>query len=156
MPTTSRNVGKHTLDLDLRAPNARAHFESLLSTTDIILDGYRPTSLTRLGYGPSQQLNLARSRNKGIIYISESCFGALPPSSTEPADSEIKKWTPRAGWQQIADCIAGVAWTHGTEFMDLDEPIVPPFPMSDYGTGCVGTVAALTGLYGRATEGGSW
>lgn len=40
--------------------------------------------------------------------------------------------------------------------MDLSEPIVPPFPMSDYGTGCAGAIAALTGLYKRATEGGSW
>ena len=40
--------------------------------------------------------------------------------------------------------------------MDLDEPVIPPFPMSDYGTGCAGTIAALSGLYKRATEGGSW
>lgn len=40
--------------------------------------------------------------------------------------------------------------------MGLDEPIVPPFPISDYGTGCIGAIAALTGLYHRAATGGSW
>lgn len=40
--------------------------------------------------------------------------------------------------------------------MGLDEPVVPPFPISDYGTGCIGAIAALTGLYHRATQGGSW
>ncbi|KAG4217284.1 hypothetical protein PC116_g34235, partial [Phytophthora cactorum] len=40
--------------------------------------------------------------------------------------------------------------------MGLSEPVIPPFPMSDYGTGCVGTVAALSGIYRRATQGGSW
>lgn len=40
--------------------------------------------------------------------------------------------------------------------MGLDEPVVPPFPISDYGTGCMGAIAALTGLYNRATTGGSW
>lgn len=40
--------------------------------------------------------------------------------------------------------------------MGLSEPIVPPFPISDYGTGCIGAIAALTGLYHRATKGGSW
>lgn len=40
--------------------------------------------------------------------------------------------------------------------MGLDEPVVPPFPISDYGTGCMGAIAALTGLYHRATKGGSW
>ncbi|TDZ17586.1 hypothetical protein Cob_v009438 [Colletotrichum orbiculare MAFF 240422] len=51
--------------------------------------------------------------------------------------------------------VSGVAWEQG-RFMGLDEPVVPPFPMSDYGTGCLGAVAALTGLYDRATRGGSW
>ncbi len=40
--------------------------------------------------------------------------------------------------------------------MNLHEPVVPPFPISDYGTGCIGAIAALTGLYNRATKGGSW
>ena len=40
--------------------------------------------------------------------------------------------------------------------MGLNEPVVPPFPISDYGTGCMGAIAALTGLYHRTTRGGSW
>ncbi|KAF6237121.1 hypothetical protein HO173_004589 [Letharia columbiana] len=150
------NMGKHATELNLRDPNSRQVFESLLQTADILVDGYRPGSLTRLGYGPSQILQLIQSRNKGIIYISESCFGALPPSSNEAPDSEASQWSQRPGWQQIADCVTGVAWTQGTEFLDLEGPVIPPFPMSDYGTGCAGAIAALTGLYKRATEGGSW
>jgi len=40
--------------------------------------------------------------------------------------------------------------------MGLNEPIVPPFPISDYGTGCMGAIAALSGLYHRTVRGGSW
>lgn len=40
--------------------------------------------------------------------------------------------------------------------MGLNEPVVPPFPISDYGTGCIGAITALIGLYHRATRGGSW
>jgi hypothetical protein len=40
--------------------------------------------------------------------------------------------------------------------MGLNEPMVPPFPISDYGTGCMGAIAALSGLYHRTTKGGSW
>lgn len=40
--------------------------------------------------------------------------------------------------------------------MGLDEPVVPPFPISDYGTGCIGAITALIGLYHRALDGGSW
>lgn len=40
--------------------------------------------------------------------------------------------------------------------MGLNTPAVPPFPISDYGTGCMGAIAALTGLYHRAKTGGSY
>lgn len=40
--------------------------------------------------------------------------------------------------------------------MGLNEPVVPPFPISDYGTGCMGAIAALSGLYHRTSKGGSW
>lgn len=51
--------------------------------------------------------------------------------------------------------MSGVAWAQG-KFMGLNEPVVPPFPISDYGTGCMGAITALAGLYHRATRGGSW
>ena len=110
-PIANSNMSKHTLDLDLCDPASRAHFDSLLSSIDMFLDGYRPGARSRPGYGPAQFTELARSRNKGIIYISESCFGALPPSSTEPADSELRRRSLQPGWQQIANCVTGLAWT---------------------------------------------
>ncbi|QSZ30455.1 hypothetical protein DSL72_000009 [Monilinia vaccinii-corymbosi] len=137
------NTGKHTTDLDLKTATGRATFEALLKSADVILDGYRPGALERLGYGPEQIVKLVHGRGKGIVYVSEDCFGYQG------------EWAGRPGWQQIADCVTGVAWAQG-QFMGLDEPVVPPFPMSDYGTGCMGAIAALTGLYRRAKEGGSW
>lgn len=144
------NTGKHTTSLDLRTPQHRAVFESLLATADVVIDGYRPGALEGLGYGPDQLRELARARGRGVVYIAEDCFGGvgLPPGAGA-------EWASRPGWQQIADCITGVAWEQG-RFMGLNEPVVPPFPMSDYGTGALGCVAALTGLYLRATRGGSW
>lgn len=137
------NTGKHTADIDMKTPNGRAIFEELLKSADVILDGYRPGALERLGYGPEQIVKLIQGRGKGIVYVSEDCFGYQG------------EWAGRPGWQQIADCVTGVAWAQG-QFMGLDEPVVPPFPMSDYGTGCMGAIAALIGLYKRAKEGGSW
>jgi len=143
------NAGKHTTSLHLRDPHDRAVFDSLLASADVIIDGYRPGSLDRLGYGTDKLTALARSRGKGIVYVAEDCFGGTGVAGPEA------EWASRPGWQQIADCVTGVAWEQG-RFMGLDEPVVPPFPMSDYGTGVLGCVAALTGLYRRATEGGSW
>lgn len=137
------NIGKHTTDLNLKEPQDRDTFEELLQSADVILDGYRPGSLNRLGYGPNQLQEIARQRGRGFVYVAENCFGHVGP------------WSSRPGWQQIADCVTGVAWAQGRA-MGLQEPVVPPFPMSDYGTGCMGTIAALVGLYRRAKTGGSY
>ncbi|KAF2139567.1 uncharacterized protein K452DRAFT_289573 [Aplosporella prunicola CBS 121167] len=137
------NLGKHTADLNLKSPEGRKIFEELLQSADVILDGYRPGSLERLGYGPKQLVELTKHRNRGIVYVAEDCFG------------HVGEWAGRPGWQQIADCVTGIAWAQG-ESMGLNEPVVPPFPMSDYGTGCMGTIAALVGLYKRAKFGGSY
>lgn len=115
----------------------------MLEDVDVVVDGYRPDALTRLGYGPSQLTALAKKRGKGIVYVNENCFGYRG------------EWAYRPGWQQIADCVSGIAWAQGLA-MGIGEPMVPPFPMSDYGTGIMGAIAALTGIYKRATIGGSW
>ncbi|KAJ6151512.1 hypothetical protein N7470_007109 [Penicillium chermesinum] len=137
------NMGKHAADLDLKTDAGRIEFEKLLADVDVIVDGYRPGALEKLGYGPQSMAALAEKRGKGIVYVNENCFGYEG------------EWAGRAGWQQIADCVTGVAWAQG-EFMGLSTPVVPPFPISDYGTGCMGAIAALTGLYHRAQSGGSY
>jgi hypothetical protein len=137
------NIGKHTTDLNLRDAKDRKIFEDLLQSADVVLDGYRLGSLNRLGYGPQQLLEIAKQRGRGFVYVAENCFGHVGP------------WMSRPGWQQIADCVTGVAWAQGLA-MGLEEPVVPPFPMSDYGTGCMGTIAALVGLFKRAKLGGSY
>ncbi|KAL4874759.1 CoA-transferase family III domain-containing protein [Aspergillus karnatakaensis] len=137
------NMGKHAADLDLKTPEGREIFESLLADADVLVDGYRPGALERLGYGAEALSSLAEKRGKGIVYVNENCFGYEG------------EWAGRPGWQQIADCVTGIAWAQG-KFMNLSTPVVPPFPISDYGTGCMGAIAALTGLYNRAKYGGSY
>lgn len=140
----SRNMGKHTIDLNLKKSADRAVFEDLLQSADVVIDGYRPGALARLGYSPENLVKLTKHRNRGLVYVAENCFG------------HVGEWANRPGWQQIADCVTGVAWAQGRSFMGLDEPVVPPFPMSDYGTGTMGAIAALTGLFLRAKVGGSY
>jgi hypothetical protein len=143
------NTGKHTVSLDLHDSADRTTFESLLATADVLIDGYRPGALDRLGYGPQALAELGARRNCGYIYISEDCFGGTGVLGSKA------EWAGRPGWQQIADCVSGVAWEQG-HFMGLNEPVIPPFPMSDYGTGILGCVAAMAGIYLRAQHGGSW
>ncbi|PLB35682.1 CAIB/BAIF family enzyme [Aspergillus candidus] len=137
------NMGKHAADLDLKTEEGRRQFEELVADADVVVDGYRPGALEKLGYGPQALAEMAEKRGKGIVYVSEYCFGYEG------------EWAGRPGWQQIADCVTGIAWAQG-QFMGLSNPVVPPFPISDYGTGCMGAIAALSGLYHRATTGGSY
>ncbi|KAF0644621.1 hypothetical protein FPSE5266_01868 [Fusarium pseudograminearum] len=137
------NMGKHAAELDLKSAEGRAKFEILLAEADVVVDGYRPGALEKLGYGATALTKLAKERGKGFVYVNENCFGYQG------------EWAGRPGWQQIADCVTGIAWEQG-RFMGMSEPMVPPFPISDYGTGCMGAITALIGLYHRATKGGSW
>lgn len=137
------NAGKHTADLDLKSEEGKKQFNELIADADVVIDGYRTDALSKLGYGPKFFAELGKSRNKGVVYVSENCFGFTGP------------WSYRPGWQQIADCVSGLAWAQGRA-LGREEPIIPPFPMSDYGTGCLGAIAALNGLYQRATVGGSY
>ncbi|KAK4986750.1 hypothetical protein LTR66_007783 [Elasticomyces elasticus] len=137
------NFGKQCANIDLKSVEGRKIFDSLLLEADVVVDGYRPGALDKLGYGTKALTELALARGKGIVYVNENCFGYEG------------EWAYRPGWQQIADCATGIAWAQG-KFMGLQEPVIPPFPISDYGTGVMGAIAALTGLYQRTVSGGSW
>ncbi|KAG7664326.1 uncharacterized protein J8A68_002145 [[Candida] subhashii] len=137
------NMGKHTTNLNLKNAEDRIKFEALLADADIVIDGYRAGAIEKLGYGPKKLAELGIARGKGYIYGSENCFGLTG------------EWSHRAGWQQIADCASGVAWIQG-QSLGKDEPMVPPFPMSDYGTGCMVAIAILVAIYKRNKYGGSY
>ncbi|KAI1752624.1 CoA-transferase family III domain-containing protein [Xylaria castorea] len=156
---TDVNMGKRCISLDLKNNEEdKATFRAMIKSTDIILDGYRPGAIAKLiavsilGLKPQQgQQNwlepmlhkLTQENERGYVYVAENCFGHVGP------------WKDRKGWQQIADCVSGLAWAQG-RFMGSAVPVVPPFPISDYGTGCMGAIAAMVGLLNRAKLGGSW
>lgn len=87
------NMGKHAAELDIKTPEGKVAFEKLLEEVDIVVDGYRPGTFDKLGYGPKALSKLAARRGKGIIYVNENCFGYEG------------EWADRPGWQQIADCV---------------------------------------------------
>lgn len=151
------NTGKHCCSLDLKTDADQKVFLSLLAEADVILDGYRPGVLGHLGVSAGELARLGTERGKGYVYVSEDCFGGagLEKQVSGSKDMDKLEWKQRPGWQQIADCVTGVAWLQG-QFMGLSEPVVPPFPMSDYGTGALGALAALAGLWRREKYGGSW
>ncbi|KAF5389714.1 hypothetical protein D9757_006041 [Collybiopsis confluens] len=136
------NFGKRTIDLDLKSPEGRQVFESLLEEVDVIVDGYRPGAFAKLKYGPEDILKRFAGK-RGFVYVKESCYG------------DGGDWSDRPGWQQIADSVSGVSWANG-KALGLEEPVPPPFPLADYGAGELGCIAALNALHYRMTKGGSY
>lgn len=137
------NLGKRDVSLDLKSETGRQTLRRLILDADIVLDGYRPGALERLGFGEAYMRTLARRRGRGVVVVRENCYGWHGA------------WASRAGWQQISDCVTGVAWGMG-EFLGLEEPVVPPLPNSDYQTGIVGLLGILAAVDRRANEGGSY
>lgn len=106
------NMGKHAAELDLKTPEGREVFEGLLAEADVVLDGYRPGALEKLGYGPKAIAELAKRRGKGFVYVNENCFGYEG------------EWASRPGWQQIADCVRHIHTIYmvmlGLIWLDVD------------------------------------
>jgi crotonobetainyl-CoA:carnitine CoA-transferase CaiB-like acyl-CoA transferase len=91
------NHGKLSAWLDLDQAGGRERLTELLGGADVFSQGYRTGAMERMGFGPSQ---LAALR-PGIVYTSINCYGHEGP------------WRGRAGWEQLAQTVTGMAHVHG-------------------------------------------
>lgn len=69
------NEGKKSVCADLRDPEARARIERLLATADVLVEGFRPGVLERLGFEP----DALRARNPRLIIARISGWGQDGP-----------------------------------------------------------------------------
>ena len=76
--TVNRN--KKSLSLDLRQVEGKAVLTKLIERSDVLLEGFRPGVLEKLGFGYEQ----VRSINERIIYCSISGFGQSGPYRDVP------------------------------------------------------------------------
>ena len=137
------NIGQNSCFIDLKTEGGKSKLRELIKECDIFVQGYRPGALEKLGFGFKQVTEMVKDRGYGIVYVSENCYGNDGPLSY------------RSGWQQIADCVSGLAWKQG-KALGLDEPVLPLLPISDYCCGVMGTCGALDGLWRRSKQGGSY
>ncbi|KAK4183545.1 succinate--hydroxymethylglutarate CoA-transferase [Podospora australis] len=139
------NAGQKTTSLDLRVPKDLARFHGWLNEADVFIQGFRPGRLGQFGLSQDEILSMAAKRGRGIVYLSESCYGPEGIYATRP------------GWQQVADCASGAAYVMGrTHGLPDGECVLPSLPISDMSCGVVGAVGVMMGLRNRATKGGSW
>lgn len=143
------NAGKRTSTVDLRKPDERAYLQSLLDDADVFVQGFRFGKMKKFGLGLEEMLEMAGKRGKGIVYVSENCYG------------REGYYRERPGWQQIADAAAGSAYVTGkaleiTQNLPANEAVLPSLPVSDMSTGVLGALGTLIALRDRATKGGSY
>lgn len=137
------NWGKWNCSLDLRLEEDKVKLKRLIMDADVVINGYRPDVLIKYGFGQDQVFELVKTRERGIIYVRENCFGWDGPLSH------------RSGWQPISDAHSGVSLGYGRA-MGNDEAVTPVFPNSDYCTGIAGTCGVLEALMQKARHGGSY
>ena len=134
---TSR--GKLSAHANLRTSVGRDALKSLLATSNVFVQGYRPGGLAALGFGPE---DAARMR-PGIVYVSLSAYGDAGP------------WRARRGFDSLVQTATGF---NLAEAQAANSPEPKPLPMQilDYATGHLMAFAATTALRRQALEGGSW
>ncbi|MBL27390.1 MAG: carnitine dehydratase [Rhodospirillaceae bacterium] len=77
----SLNRGKESIALDLKNDSDRAVFEALLPQADVLVENYRPGTMTKLGYG----WETLKERFPRLIYAASSGFGQTGPYARRPA-----------------------------------------------------------------------
>ena len=141
VPNFVRDVshGKRSCYLDYNVPGEAQKIRELTKGADIFLEGYRPGSMERHGFSPEEVAAI----KSGIIYVSIDCFG--------PGGA----YSDRAGWDQVAQAVTGIAVTEG-KLEGNGEPKLTPVYACDFLTGFLGAFGAMLALRKRAEEGGSW
>jgi len=77
----SVNRNKESIALDLKSPDDRQVFESLLATADVLVENFRPGTMEKLGYG----WETLHARFPRLVFTSVSGFGQTGPYSKRPA-----------------------------------------------------------------------
>lgn len=75
------NLGKRSIALDLKSPAGKDVLWRLIAGADVLLEGFRPGVLDRLGFG----YEAVADREPRILYLSISGFGQTGPLAERPA-----------------------------------------------------------------------
>ncbi|MGW7528057.1 CoA transferase [Streptomyces sp. NPDC054783] len=124
--------GKRSATLDLTAD--RDTFEELLAAADVVVTGYRPGALDRLGLTPEALF----ARRPGLVVAQVSAWGAYGP------------WGGRRGFDSLVQVATGIAATEGS----AEEPGALPAQALDHGTGYLLAAAVLRALTEQSYDGG--
>jgi CoA:oxalate CoA-transferase len=111
----SVNRNKKSVCLDLKRESGKRVLEDLLIRADVVVENYRPTTMTKLGFSWQRIQRL----NERIVYCSISGFGhdALPEFAEKPAYDMVAQ--AYSGLMSITGPIGGPPVRVGTSVGDI-------------------------------------
>ncbi len=127
------NAGKTVRRMNLKDPGARHALLDLVADYDVLIEGFRPGVMQRLGLGHE----VLRAINPGLIYCSLSGYGAAGPLAQA------------AGHDANYLATAGVLHRNGGD----DGPMFYDPPLADVSGSLFGVIAILGALRARAADG---
>lgn len=77
----SLNRNKKSVVLDLKTETGKKAFDALIFDADVLMEGFRPGTMDRLGFGYQAVV----AKNPRIVYVSISGFGQTGPYRDRPA-----------------------------------------------------------------------
>jgi hypothetical protein len=126
--------GKLTTDINIRTEDGMELLRRLIAEADVVIQAFRPGSLTQRGLSPEQLSGL----NPGLIWVDLSAWGSFGP------------WRAQRGFDSIVQMASGLAYGPG------GLPLPLPCQALDHATGWLAAFGALVALRRRHEEGGSW
>ncbi len=128
------NRGKRSAAIDLKHPQGREIFLRLVRSADVLVEGFRPGVMARLGLGPETLLR----HHPRLIYAALTGYGVG------------SRWRERAGHDLNYLALAGFLGLNGPS---AGPPVPPAVPVADFGGAMALVIAVLAGLFHRERTG---
>jgi len=121
--------GKRCATLDLSQDMDKEILADLIATADVMVHGYRPDALARLGFDADRR----RALNPALIDVALNAYGWTGP------------WHQRRGFDSLVQMSSGIA-DAGRAAEQQDRPRPMTVQALDHGTGYLMAAAVLNGL----------
>ncbi|MDX5499616.1 MAG: CoA transferase [Rhodobacterales bacterium] len=132
------NRNKKSLTVDFTQPDGVRLLQDLVRQSDILVENYRPGTLSKYGLGPDDLLKI----NPGLIYCSISGFGQDGP------------YAGRSGYDYLAQAMAGAMNVTGQpDGVAGAVPMRVGIPMADIFAGLQATIGILAAVNHRHATG---
>lgn len=129
-------LGKRCARLNLRSPEDRQQFASLVAHADVLVHGYRSDALERLGFGTDERQRLS----PGLVDVALDAYGWSGP------------WATRRGFDSLVQMSSGIA-AAGMKRTEAKRPVPLPVQALDHAAGYLVAAAAVRGLRTRLLSG---